>query len=1124
MGRELMDTHPVFADTIKAASRCLDRLGAGFSLLDELSRSKADSLVNMAHVSQPACTAVQLALTTLLSSWGINPSMVIGHSSGEIAAAYAAGAITLEDAMVVAYHRGQVASKMKSKRPGSRGAMLAVGAGAAEVKRIIKLAGLLDVTVACENSPNSVTASGDEAAIDRLAAELKTRSLFYRKLRVDVAYHSSHMLPVADEYMDAIRKLTPKAATGNVGFYSSLTGGKLEATMDIFGPRYWADNLTKPVLFSSALQELYTDGKPDTIVEIGPHSALEGPIKQVLKYISQQAAMDVDYLPSLIRNQHATRVTLNLAGKLFINGHTLDFSAVNQTSAGARKPAVISDFAPYPWSHNTYWFESRKSRQHRLKPFARHDLIGTLEDTYSDAEPTWQNVISTDDVPWLKEHRMQSLTTFPLAGYVCIAIEAASQRAQLQGIQLQQIAGFRLREVQASKAFILDDGVRYETLVSLKPYAEGTRSYSNDWDEFRFSSWTPSRGWVEHCRGLVGVKKQSAEAHNPVSSARLQAASVRRKRAASLVGGEIPLDRFYSELDGHGAGYSSVFTIQPGGGLKADAEYSTCAITVHDTASTMPWGHETPSIASANAFMDLAVQLSFAILGAGRGAMPCLFMPSPIKEIEISRALPSQPGSKVWAVVHGCPDFTSPGPVEFFVDAWHATEPQQEPPFKLTGFRMVPVNNGNAGGQSPRALCYGVEWEPLPGVSKAETNHHVTNGQNCYGHANGDVRDAVRDIGRNRRPLHGSGNSPGNDIKYARQADIVFSNSPTDTATKIDSKSHASGEIRHGNGNLAPAATRVNGERYLDEDATNSGASANGASLTRCEPVPRNGDHADNGNSVDGEQIIPRAIEHANGKPKANSEETENGKVESSGQIGGLGDINREREMASVSTMGGASSKEDSKTGKAKSINGAARPMPEETEDNSDNCHLCEMASRSMGNVGDGAVHIITDRDESDPLVSALVELIHLYHASRPSISSLSDVEVSSSARYVCLAELDAPLLRDVTSETFERVKKLLTTCSSILWVTSGAYRFAERPENNLSQGLLRTVRSEIANAAASLDLDPSSKLEVSDTAELILEALDASLATPRDHSPVDFEFVEEGGRLVVPASLSSKR
>jgi acyl transferase domain-containing protein len=299
--------------------------------------------------------------------------------------------------MAVAYHRGQVALKAKTMGPYPHGAMLAVGAGPTEVKAVIKCLGLENVAVACEKSPSSITASGDEDDVDKLAAELRKRSIFNRKLRIDVTYHSSHMQVVADDYMTAIKNLTPKAVNGPA-FYSSLLGSKLENTTSL-GPSYWISNLSKPVLFSSALQELYDDAKPDVIVEIGPHSALKGPIRQILKSISQQAASEFKYFPSLVRNEDATQSLLRLAGNLFVEGNPVDFNAVNHVDKCVQKPAVIADFAPYPWSDHKYWFESRASRHHRLKPYPRHDLLGLLEDTYSDMEPTWRNILTSDSVP-----------------------------------------------------------------------------------------------------------------------------------------------------------------------------------------------------------------------------------------------------------------------------------------------------------------------------------------------------------------------------------------------------------------------------------------------------------------------------------------------------------------------------------------------------------------------------------------------------------------------------------------------------------------------------------------------------------------------------------------------------
>lgn len=554
MGHELLKTHPVFAAAIQAASELLLGLGASFSLMDELCKPADSSIMGQAYISQPACTAVQLGLTALLSSWGVRPSSVVGHSSGEIGAAYATGAITFEEAMAIAYYRGKVSSQISTNHPGLRGAMLAVGLGASDVEVIIESMDLRDICVACQNSPESSTISGNEGSIDLLDLELEKRDIFRRKLAVHVAYHSAHMQLVADEYRSSIQNIEPQPTSG-VNFYSSLLGKKLENTQE-FGSCYWTENLTQPVLFSSAVREMYEDAKPDIIVEIGPHAALGGPLKQILKSISKQAATEVKYFPSLVRNKHATTTSLELAGQLFSHGAGVDFHAINQCNTSNPRPTVITDFSPYPWSGHKYWFESRISKQHRLKPFARHDLLGLLDDNTNDTEPSWRNHLCISDVPWLKNHQMQSMPTFPLAGYLCMAVEAAAQRSQLRGIGMEQVGGFKLREVQASKALLLEEGSQYETLVSLRSYAEGTKSYSNDWDEFRISSWTAQRGWLEHCRGLVSVKK--TEDANTVRLTGLRDAKIRRHNARGVAASLINLEQFYTDLEQQGAGYSTL--------------------------------------------------------------------------------------------------------------------------------------------------------------------------------------------------------------------------------------------------------------------------------------------------------------------------------------------------------------------------------------------------------------------------------------------------------------------------------------------------------------------------------------------------------------------------------------
>ena len=165
-------------------------------------------------MAQPICTAVQMALVNLLDSWNIKPIGVVGHSSGEIAAAYASRAIDFETGMLLAYHRGTAAAKLLQEYPATKGAMLAIGGQQDRVESFLKNHATQATVKACINSPASVTVSGDESEIDRLDKLAKEEDLFSRKLQTDVAYHSRHMLLVADHYCDCIGEIKSRFIWG----------------------------------------------------------------------------------------------------------------------------------------------------------------------------------------------------------------------------------------------------------------------------------------------------------------------------------------------------------------------------------------------------------------------------------------------------------------------------------------------------------------------------------------------------------------------------------------------------------------------------------------------------------------------------------------------------------------------------------------------------------------------------------------------------------------------------------------------------------------------------------------------------------------------------------------------
>ncbi|KAL9126148.1 MAG: hypothetical protein Q9217_004759 [Psora testacea] len=330
-------------------------LGAPWSLQEELSKDITISLLQQAQISQPACTAVQLALVQLLESWRVRPHSVTGHSSGEIAAAYAAGALTFESCLSIAYYRGYFAAKLEDYVPKYKGAMLALGTSAEDAASMIKELKNGQVVVACINSPSSITASGDVSAIVELQTAAEQRKIFARRLDVDVAYHSPHMDLIAKEYRTAIGNVKP-VSSKNVHFISSLMGRKTSTLA--LGSSYWVSNLKSPVQFSDSLLgccSLDREGStPENsvthLVEIGPHSALKGPIRDILG-AGPKTKYKIGYSSALARNENAVVSTLNQA--------------------------------------------------HRMRPRPRNDILGTLAADSNDLEPRWRNIIRLDDIPWV---------------------------------------------------------------------------------------------------------------------------------------------------------------------------------------------------------------------------------------------------------------------------------------------------------------------------------------------------------------------------------------------------------------------------------------------------------------------------------------------------------------------------------------------------------------------------------------------------------------------------------------------------------------------------------------------------------------------------------------------------
>jgi acyl transferase domain-containing protein len=486
MGRELLRSNPIFRATIKSLDQYLQSLGTAapsWTIEEELLKPARTSRVNDAEFSQPLCTALQLALIDTFASVGIEPAAVVGHSSGEIAAAYAAGGLTAEEAIAVAFHRGVITKQTR------RGAMAAVGLSWEEAEKHL----LPSIVIACDNSPNSVTLSGDADQLELVVAEIKKSqpNVLASTLKVEKAYHSHYMAEVGEEYYQAMISSKVVGKTPSKPFLSSVTGGLLEETakdsQPQLGPRYWQKNLESPVLFKGAVSAILQHHAASNAVflEVGPHAALAGPLRQIFTQASSLAT----HVPSLTRKQDSLEGFLSSVGKLYTLNVAIDFKALMPHGS------CLPDLPRYPWNHNrTHWFESRVSKEWRLREYPYHDLLGVKLPESTDLEPVWRNVFHIDNAPWVRDHRIKDDIVFPFAGYVAMAAEAVRQVSKVQ-------EGVSFRRVIVSTALVVNEGTPTELVTTFRRHRL-TDSLDSQWWEFTITSHN-GHIWTKHCTGEV---------------------------------------------------------------------------------------------------------------------------------------------------------------------------------------------------------------------------------------------------------------------------------------------------------------------------------------------------------------------------------------------------------------------------------------------------------------------------------------------------------------------------------------------------------------------------------------------------------------------------------------------
>ncbi|HNB69700.1 MAG TPA: type I polyketide synthase [Acidobacteriota bacterium] len=334
MGADLIEYSPPFRKVLKQCDEYLQGYG-GWSVFEELQAHAAHSRLNRTDIAQPAIFSLQVALAAFWKQLGIVPDAVVGHSMGEVAAAQVAGVLTLQDALHVIFHRGRVMEKAAGK-----GKTAAAALSETEFQELLKLFPTL--SVAAENSPTSLTVSGDPKSIEAFVEYLHSKGIFSRVITQHYAFHSPQLEFLQHELAGALFGLTPQKAITPI--FSTVTGKP--SVFGDFSPAYWGRNLREPVCFAQAIEAMASE-KYDVFLEMAPHAVLSPAIRECF----QSQKLDTAILSSLRRGEHGYVSMCTSLATLYAKGCTINWSGLYATAGQRQK------LPGYPWQRERCWSE-----------------------------------------------------------------------------------------------------------------------------------------------------------------------------------------------------------------------------------------------------------------------------------------------------------------------------------------------------------------------------------------------------------------------------------------------------------------------------------------------------------------------------------------------------------------------------------------------------------------------------------------------------------------------------------------------------------------------------------------------------------------------------------------------
>ncbi|KAI8155693.1 Compactin diketide synthase [Colletotrichum sp. SAR 10_71] len=651
MGLGLLQ-YQVFRQSLLDCNEYLRSLGCEWSVLEEMQRPIDSSTIHKPAFSQPLCTALQVAIVDLLRSWDVVPQSVCGHSSGEIAAAYCAGAIDRLSAWKIAYFRGVLAERLVSDASRVKTTMMSVGLSQEDVHPYLQDG----LSIACVNSPVNVTLSGPVDAIEKLLSKLDSVEIFAKKLSVEVGYHSKTMEAVAAEYRQKIQDIQAPPQDGikasqklsSIALYSSTTGELVPHFM-VIEPAYWVRNLVSPVLFSNAISSMggTKQGARQFLVEIGPQSALRRPVQDTLDRVIGKTSSDKwRYSCVLKKDGNDVKSLLETIGSMWTAGIPFNSTKLNADSIQpSRKPRLMVDLPGYPFNRSReLWEESRLSRNYANRPYRRHALLGVRDRDWNPEEPSWRHFIRSQENPWILDHALNGSPLYPGAGMLVMAIEAARQ---LAAAVESRIVGYQLDNVRFLRAINISDSERgTEAKVVLRRRRQATNTSGQmlcyDWRVFG----TNGDNWDECAYGSIKVELEPEKGVTPEQAALCEA---RRARFASTISNELQSDAEQCRLSVHhsqlyknmsrrsGFDYGPYFQLLRNIGYDRDG-HATATLSLRDYTKTMAFAGEDPCVVHPITLDAICHLQMVALSQGGWNAVPTMMF-SHLRKLWVSHQL-----------------------------------------------------------------------------------------------------------------------------------------------------------------------------------------------------------------------------------------------------------------------------------------------------------------------------------------------------------------------------------------------------------------------------------------------------------------------------------------------------